>query len=144
MKRLLFLAQLLLVGFGEADGVREPAGVGGEGGLLAEGCGLRRTRRHLDRPEGLRHDCAVADARDAQLVLAVGPVDTVDEPPAIRRERAGRRRARVCDEPFPLTVVRRRGGRLLLRVDGQNRRQRQKPDAEWQAMHTPSVSSNQF
>src|SRR5204862_6297200 len=72
-KRLLLLAQLLLLRFRDAYRYRQPLRIRREPRRRAEGDGLRR---------------AVRDVAHADLVLAAGAVDRIDQPAAIRREAA--------------------------------------------------------
>src|SRR5678815_3446624 len=92
MDWLLFFFELCIVGLGVTDTARHPSRVRRESWL--------RTKRH---------DLWISarNARDAELIVAVGSIDAVGQPFSIRRE---------CreSERFPLAIVCRLNGGLRL------------------------------
>src|SRR5262249_37459140 len=110
--RLLLLAHLVLLRFGVSDRGREPLRVGRERRLRAEGDGLR---------------VAVGYPRDAQLVVAVRPVDAVGEPLPIWREPPAIERQL---QALPLAEVGRRRRRQRRRLPAPRRSSGREPDTE--------------
>src|SRR5579859_792418 len=123
---LFVLFQLFFLRFGNADGISDPAGIGGESGLRAESNGL---------------GCAIGDVGDAQFVVAIGTIDAVGEPFAVGGEAAI---FAESGERFPLAVVEGRDGRFGLRIaedcGGKNQNERK----HWASHGWPSLGDQRY
>ncbi len=89
MDRLFVLFELVLLGFGVADPVREPSAVGGKDG----GCG-----------EGDRFVGRIGNPGNAEFVVAVGADNLVGEPFAVRGEFPRGSAASAGGQGFPFAV----------------------------------------